>query len=406
MATIAQPSVFPDHVPPELRWDRSLGQFAHEGEDPFVAVSRLHDGPEIVYSPDVSHENPGWILTRHDLIQEAFIDYGHFTSEGGSGTGAVIGDGFHLIPIDTDPPDQVAYRKIINPFFTPKAVKALEDAVTDTCEMLISKFEDKGGCEFIEDFAVPFPSYIFLSLMGMPLDEAPKFLAWEAGMLRGETSEARGAAMMGVLGYLKQFIIDQRANPTSPMIEQILQAEFKGEPLTDMQLLGIFFTFYAGGLDTVYSTLGWTLRHLALRPELQSRLRENPDLIDHAVDEFARCYSVVSTKRVVKQDFTFHGVDMRKGDIVLLPLFLAGRDPKAWENPAEIDLDRRPASLAFGSGPHLCAGRQLARREMRVALKSILSRFDNIRIAPGETYTYHTSPVFGIDSLPLVWDRI
>ncbi len=404
MATVAQAPLFPDYVPQELRWDHSLGEFAHEGDDPFLAVSRLHDGPDIIYSPDISQGHAGWILTRHALIQEAFVDYAHFTSEGGSGVNQMVGGDFHLIPIDTDPPDQVAYRKIINPFFTPKAVNSLEDSVRETCDMLIAKFEDKRGCEFIEDFAVPFPSYIFLSLMGMPIEEAPQFLEWEAGMLRGETPEARGAATMGVINYLNQFIIDQRAHPTSEMIDQILHAEFDGKLLTDMQLLGMFFTFYAGGLDTLYRTLGCTLRHLALKPELQQRLRENPGMIPHAVDEFARCYSVVSTKRVVKEDVIFHGVDMHKGDTVLLPLFLAGRDPQAWDKPHDIDLDRRPASLAFGSGPHLCAGRQLARRELRIALQAILSRFENIRIDPDKPYSYHTSPVYGIDELNLTWD--
>lgn len=405
MATAVQDFTFPDHVPEKLRWDGSLGEFAHHGDDPFKAVARLHDGPDIFYARDVSQGHAGWVLTRHALISEAFVDFQHFSSKDGSGIGQMTGGDFYLIPIDTDPPEQVAYRRVINPFFTPKAVKELEGAVHDTCERLIAQFEGKGGCEFIEDFAVPFPSYIFLSLMGMPVEEAPKFLAWEQGMLRGETPQDRAAASMGVLGYLQQFIVEQRASPTSPMIDGILHAEIDGKPLTDGELLGIFFTFYAGGLDTVYSTLGWSLRYLATHPELQERLRGDPELIDKAVDEFVRAFSVVSTKRKVAQDFTFHGVEMKKGDTVLLPLFLAGRDPQAWDNPEEVDPTRRPASVGFGSGAHLCAGRQLARREMRIALKTLLTRFRNIRIDPGKPYEYHTSPVFGIDELHLVWDK-
>ena len=178
MATAAAAFTFPDHVPAELRWDHSLGDFAQIGndpfrDDPFTAISRLHDGPDIFYARDVSQGLPGWVLTRHDLIGEAFVDWEHFTSRNGSGINAMVGGDFHLIPIDTDPPDQIAYRRIINPFFTPKAVKALEDPVRDTCAMLIARFEDKGACEFIEDFGVPFPTYIFLSLMGMPQEQAP-----------------------------------------------------------------------------------------------------------------------------------------------------------------------------------------------------------------------------------------
>ncbi len=406
MATASATPVFPDHVPEELRWDHSLGEFAHEGDDPFVAVSRLHDGPDIIFARDASHEIPAWILTRHELVQQAFVDYEHFSSEYGSGVDKMLGQDFRLIPIDYDPPEQVSFRRVINPFFTPKAVKSLEEPVRETCDRLIGKFEDKGGCEFIEDFAIPFPTYVFLSLVGLPIDEAPQFLAWESAMLRGKTPQERGGAAMAVMSYLKEFIQQQKKNPTTDLVGGIVSASVDGKPITDMQLLGIFYTFYVGGLDTVYSTIGWMMRHLALNPDLQEKLRDNPDLVPQVVDEFARAYSVVSTKRKVKKDVIFHGVQMRKGDTVLLPLFLAGRDPKAWKNPHEIDIERRPSALPFGSGPHLCVGRHLARRELRIAMQSFLDRFRNISIAPREGYAYHTSPVFGIDRLPLVWDRI
>jgi cytochrome P450 len=88
-----------------------------------------------------------------------------------------------------------------------------------------------------------------------------------------------------------------------------------------------------------------------------------------------------------------------------MPLFLAGRDPKAWRTPHEIDLNRRPVSLTFASGPHVCVGRHLALREIRIALGSFLTRFDQIHIQPGKTYAFHTSPVYGVDRLLLAWAR-
>jgi cytochrome P450 len=398
-------SVFPDHVPPKLRWDHSLGEFAHELDDPFLAVSRLHDGPDIFYGRDTGHEIPAWVITRHALQQEAFVDWKHFSSQGGTGLGQMLGRDFRLIPIDYDPPEHTAYRRILNPFFTPKAMKALEGPVRETCDRLIAKFEARGSCEFISEFANPFPSYVFLSLVDMPVEEAPQFLAWEEGLLRGKTIQDRVAAGLGVMHYLQEFIRKQRVNPTTELLAGIVKSEVAGRPISDDEILGMIYTLYLGGLDTVYSTLGWTMRHLARNPSLQEQLRANLDLLPQAVDEFARAYSVVSTKRVVTMDFTFHGVHMRKGEIVLMPLFLSGRDPKAWENPHEIDFNRRPSALTFASGPHVCVARHLALREMRIALESFLTRFENIRVPPGETYSYHTSPVYGVDRLPLVWTR-
>jgi cytochrome P450 len=405
MATAATKFAFPDHVPPALRWDRSLREFAHELDDPFLAVSRLHEGPDIFYARDASQERPGWVITRHALQQEVFIDFEHFTSAGGSGIDKLVGDNFRLVPIDYDPPVQISYRQILNPFFTPKAVNAMEGPVRETCDRLISEFENKGGCEYIGDFAVPFPSYIFLSLVGLPLDEAPKFVEWEARLLRGKTFEDRADAGRAVFNYLHNFVQEQRARPSTELLKAIIAAQVDGRPITDIEILGMLYTLYAGGLDTVYSTLGWIMRYLTRDQALQQKLRADPGLLPQAIDEFDRAYSVVSTNRRVAKDVTFHGVTMRKGDLVLMPLFLSGRDPQTWKNPHEIDLDRRPNALTFATGPHICVGRYLARREMRIALESFLTRFDKIHIAPGENYSYHTSPVYGVDKLPLAWSR-
>jgi cytochrome P450 len=402
MATVPAPLIFPDHVPPHLRWDDSLGEFAQSGDDPFLAVSRLHDGPDIFFARDATQQRPAWVITRHALQQEAFVDFEHFSSEGGAGLNQMLGVDWRLAPLDFDPPEHTAFRRIVNPFFTPKAVSTMAAPVRETCERLIAAFADKGGCEFIEDFATPFPSYVFLSLVGMPIEEAPQFLAWEAGLLRGETLADRAAAGLGVMHYLQRFIREQRRQPTTAFLAGLVAAELDGRPIADDDILGLLYTFYLGGLDTVYSTLGWIMQHLALDQDLQRRLRANRELIPQAVDEFCRAYSVVSTSRTVAADFTFHGVDMRKGDLVLMPLFLAGRDPRAWDDPHRIDIGRRPNALTFASGPHFCVGRHLALRELRVALESLLTRFGDIRIAPGEPYGYHTSPVYGIDRLSLI----
>ena len=405
MTSAAAPFAFPDHVPPALRWDHSLREFAMAGDDPFVAVSRLFEGPDVFYARDATQGQGAWVITRHHLQREAFTDYAHFTSVGGSGIDMLVGEPFRLAPIDYDPPEQSAMRRVINPFFTPAAVREMIGPVRDTCDRLIAGFEDRGGCEFISEFANPFPSYIFLSIVGMPIEEAPRFLAWESAMLRGHSLAEGAAAAREVLAYLRGFLAEQRQQPTTEFVRTLIACDLDGRPITDQEILGVLFTFYLGGLDTVYSTLGWIFRHLARDQDLQARLAADPALIPAAVDEFARVYSVVSTSRRVARDVTFHGVDMRRGDKVLLPLFLAGRDPQAWTDPHAVDLDRKPSALTFASGPLLCAGRHLARREMCMALEAFLARFRDIRIAEGEDCPYHTSPVYGVDRLRLVWTR-
>jgi len=401
----AESTRIPDHVPPELVWDKSFDAFTAEGDDPFLAISRLHDLPPIIWATDASYGRPGWVLTRYGLISEVFMDHEHFSAERKGMIADLVGENVRLNPIEIDPPAHYGYRRILNPFFTPKAVTSLDAAVREACTDLIAKFEDRGGCEFIEEFAVPFPSYIFLDLMGMPREKLDDFIAWENGLMRAPDFKDRVAAARAVYEYLKEHKERQREHPSNDFLRAMVTAEVNGRPLEHLELMGMFYVLYVGGLDTVYSTLGWVMRHLATHPELQERLRDNPGDLPAAVEEFARAFSVVITHREVAKDFTFHGIPMRKGEEVNLPIMLADRDPSVFPNPHVVDIDRKPRHINFGTGAHTCLGLHLAKREIRIVIEEFLKRFRNIRIKPGETYRYHTGRTFGIDCLPLVWDK-
>jgi cytochrome P450 len=394
----------PDHVPRALVWDHDLDQFNRELDDPFLAASRLHGGPDIVWSTKASHGQPGWVITRHELIAEAFVDYAHFSSQRGANIDAVMGPAIRMIPTEVDPPEHHAYRQMLTPFFTPGAIASLEGQVRETCEGIVAKFAGAGGCEFIGDFAQIFPNSIFLSLMGMPVDMLPQFLEWEEKLMRGQDASEKLQAGAAIFGYLKGFLAEQKQSPRTKLIKAITTASINGRPINDVEMLGTCFLLYAAGLDTVYSTLGWIMRYLAGDQALQQRLRDNPQDIPKAVDEFTRAFGVASSSRTVTSDVVFHGVPMRKGDVVLLPTYLASRDPGTYDNPHVIDIDRKSRAMSFATGPHACVGIHLAKRELRVVIESFLSHFNNIRIPAGEQYAYHTGGVLGVDRLPLEWD--
>jgi cytochrome P450 len=309
-----------------------------------------------------------------------------------------------LNPIEIDPPAHYGFRRILNPFFTPKAVSSLDEPVRQACQQLIGKFEDMGGCEFIEDFAVPFPSYVFLDLMGMPHEKLPDFIEWENALMRGRDIASRVAAARSIYRYLEEFLEEQRKNPGNDLIKAIVTGEVEGRRLDHLETMGMLYVLYVGGLDTVYSTLGWVMRHLATHPDLQERLRDNPKQNSAAVEEFTRAFSVVVTHRVVAKDFTFHGVPMREGDEINLPISLANRDPSVHANPHVVDIDRKPRHINFGTGVHFCLAIHLAKREIRIVIEEFLKRFRNIRIRQSQSYRYHTGRTFGIDYMPLVWD--
>ncbi len=414
MATAAEltPADIPDHVPPERVFKGDFEAFATATDDPFRRLGELHGGPDIIwvkkFAKGLGGGTAGWLLTRYDLVREVLSDTENFISGGGEPMMSTIGLNFPLIPIELNPPQQQRYRKVLEPFFAPAYINRLEHSIRQTCEQLIDGFERPDGCEFIGEFAEKFPSQIFLDLMGMPKERLHDFLRWERGMLRGETPQVVVEAMSAILDYLREFLVEQRRNPQSPLMQGIVSARLDGEtPLTDEEMLGIAYLLYIGGLDTVYSTIGWIFWHLAQDRPLQDRLRANPGEIVRATEELLRAFSAASTGRRAKHDMEFHGVKMRAGDNITALLSLASRDPRAFHDPHQVDIDREIIRhIAFGTGPHTCLGLRLAKREIKVVLEIFLSRCRNIRIPAGESHSYHVGSVFGIDRLPLEWDCI
>ena len=119
----------PAGIPGELVWDHNFDAFTAEGEDPWRALCRLHDGPGVIWATEASFTRPGWVLTRHDLINEAFIDYEHFSAERPGMIADLLGEPVLLNPIEIDPPRHHLYRRILNPYFTPGAVKGFDEPV-------------------------------------------------------------------------------------------------------------------------------------------------------------------------------------------------------------------------------------------------------------------------------------
>ena len=311
MATVEQTRrKVPDHVPAELVWKHDFETFATSTGDPFRKLGELHDGPVILWVQNhgagLGGGRPGWLLTRYALIREILSDTENFMSSNPTNLLAAIGQDWPLIPLELDPPQQQRYRKVLEPFFSPASINALDGSIRRACDELIAGFEGRDSCEFVSEFAEKFPSHIFLDLMGMPRDRLADFLRWERAMLRGKPEEMV-PAMTSILDYLESFILEQKDDQRSDLMKGIAAARVDGEyPLTDREKLSVCYLLYIGGLDTVYSTISWIFWHLAHDPALQQRLRDNPQDITRATEELLRAYSAATTGRRVKHDCDFH----------------------------------------------------------------------------------------------------
>ena len=409
MATISTSDAcaVPSHVPLAHVLNMSLSEYVAQLDDPYNAAARLFDGPGVLWSPRGFRGMPGWIVISNALIEEIFLDPITFKSGGMSGISEMLGVDWQLNPLEIDPPLHLRSRMVLQPLFTPSAVKGLEPMVRAVADELIASFEDKGGCEFIGDFASVFPSYIFLSLMGLPRDMLPQFLEWENGFMRGKTVEDQIAATRAIADYLTAFL-EERAKqpPRADVTSTILAGTIQGRPLSHDEIIGMVMVLYLGGLDTVMSSLGWYMRYLANNLSLQERLYENPGDIPGAVEDLLRAFGVSGLGRTLTRDIEFHGVQMKAGERIQLATQVASRDPREFERADVVDPDRKQRKMTFGTGIHNCLGVHLAKREIRVVLASFISHFRNICIPAGADVRWHTDgSVWGVDRLPLVWER-
>lgn len=386
----------------------------HEDPDaatcPFHAGAKLHEGPDIFFKAGEAHVRAAglggnWVVTRQALQEEILLDPAAFSSHLSIGFSRLIGDDWPLVPLELDPPEHGLYRKLIAPWFSPARAKALHDEIRALAVRLIDSVSADGTCEFMHAFGRPYPVTVFLLMMDLPVEQMPVFLDWEEDLLRGATMEVRAAAAQAIKDYLLDVIEQRRRAPGEDMVSYLIGAQVDGAPIPPDRLLGLCFMLFVGGLDTVASSLGFIFRELALRPELQDRLRADPALVNPATDEFIRAFGVVTTFRYATRDMDFHGAAIRKGDLVELPLGLASRDGAAHASPHLVDFDRKAKrSITFSTGPHTCAGMHLARTEIRIALDEWMRRVPTIRLADPGSIRTATESVWAIDNLLLAWD--
>jgi cytochrome P450 len=321
-----------------------------------------------------------------------------------------------MIPQQIDPPAQTKFRKILDPRFSKKRMQEIAPAVRRHANELIDAFVERGACEFDREFAVPLPCTAFLSLMGLPQAELPRFLRIKDMIIRpqtllesptGEGAQAlRKEAGRQIYEFFGAVIDERTKRPGTDMVSYLLETEIDGHRLSREDILDVSFLLILAGLDTVTATLGCNIAYLAANPEQRRRVALKPASIAGAVEELLRWETpVTAVPRIVKQDVEIHGHRLAKGEMVTLLLGASNVDSTEFQEPDRVDFEReRNKHLAFGGGPHRCLGSHLARMELEVAMQVWHERIPDYRIQPGETPRY-SAGIREVQYLPLVWDR-
>jgi cytochrome P450 len=310
-----------------------------------------------------------------------------------------------LIPVETDPPEHTLYRQILATYFSPRAVKELIPRIRAVCAQVVREIAPKGQCNFVTDVAQKVPTMIFAEMMGVPFSEVPLYLRWVHDLLHNHDVEAARRTGEEIFRYLAGLINKRRGEPPTDLITILLNAKVGDRPITDDEVNRYAFLVFSGGLDTLIAVMGYTFRYLAEQPELRRRLVAEPAQIDNCAHEMFRRFSVVSRARHTTRDLTFRGVEMKKGDGILVAGSHASLDPQMFPDPLEVALGRAKLRShgAFGYGPHSCIGAFLAVAELQELLRAWLAAVLEFEIVPGTTFTHYTG-VFGLPHCPMQWD--
>jgi cytochrome P450 len=378
-------------------------------EDPYPIWDDLRKSCPVAHT---ERRGGAWMLTRYADVVKAAHDIERFSSlEVGVINPAEQREvdeataQYGLPPISADPPLHTWTRRLILPWFSHKRVKAYEPMTRDLCRRLIDGFLDAGHADAAVDYAQQIPVRVVAKILGVPESLSDTFTGWVRDMLEfADDPERSVRGQEGIGSYLIAEIERRKADPTDDLISELLGTRHDGAPLDDGLVLGMAALVMIAGIDTTWSSIGCSLWHLATHPDDAARLAAEPGLMPSAVEELLRAYSPVTMARVVTTDTEFGGCPMHEGDKVLMNFPAANRDPDVFERADEVVLDRRVnRHVAFGSGIHRCAGSNLARMELTVALEEWVRRIPTFRPVDGSEIAWAGGQVRGPRVLPVAF---
>lgn len=293
-----------------------------------------------------------------------------------------------LVPLGFDPPEHTRYRRILHQYFSPQTLTAMLPSLQAQAIDIIGTIATRTECEVMADLATPYPSQVFLTLFGLPLEDRDRLVAWKdaiiAFSLTTDPDSVDLTPAVELFTYLTEAVQAQRDQPRDGVLSDLLRG---ADPLTDSEAVGLSLVFVLAGLDTVTSTIGATMLELARRPELRRSLRDNPGDVAAFVEEMIRLEPAAPVVgRVTTRPVTIAGVTLPAGAEVRLCLGAINRDGSDAQSGDDFALDGKlHKHWGFGGGPHRCLGAHLARMELKLVVSEWLCRIPEFDLAPGFT---------------------
>ncbi|MDO9495054.1 MAG: cytochrome P450 [Nocardioides sp.] len=348
-----------------------------------------------------------WLVSGYDEARALLAsgdalsnDLGQFVSQEGRDPSEQIG-GLGM----TDPPHHTALRRYLTPEFTKSRLARLEPVIERIVDARLDAMAELGPeVDLVAEFAFPIPFEVICELLDLPVNDRARFHS--LGAARFDLSQG-GVGVFGAAAHTREFLIKsvakQREDPGEGLIGALLRNH--GDELDDVTLGGLADGVFLGGYETSASMLALGTYLLAQHPEAQALMREDDAAVDRVVEELLRHLTVVQLAflRFAREDMVVAGCEIKAGDVLGISLLGANRDPSLTADPDSFDPTRPPTRhLAFGHGLHRCVGAELARMELRIALRGLARRFPDLHVTDADGLEFRKlSAVYGVESLPV-----
>lgn len=351
--------------------------------DPFPIYKWLRDNAPAHFSERDKH----WILTRYDDVSAAAQDWETFSSTQGNLVDEIPGRAGATLG-STDPPRHDRLRALAQAAFTKRNFEYLTGYITDVADKALDKVVAKGRFDFVTEYSSEITINTLLKLMGLPAQD-PLEIRRKVVLSISTDKGARGRnqEQIDAFRWLAQFLDTEvnrrRQAPADDLITRLAEAEIDGERLTDREIVMTSATFVMAGIESLSSFMNMVALNLHDNPEARRRVVAEPKLALQAIEESLRLNtSAQRFKRTAARDVELHGKRIAKGDTVLIAYGSANRDERKFPNPDAYDIDRRPTGhLGFGGGKHFCLGSQMARFVTDIAIRRLLARVPEFRLA-------------------------
>jgi cytochrome P450 len=398
---MASPTV-PAHIPAALVYDFDIYKDGRIASGPHEGYFQLRSAvcAPLFYTP----ANGGhWVILDQQLMAEVVRDTEHFSSRQ-LRIPAVENPPF-FIPLSLDPPANIPYRQLLNPFFSQRAVASMGSELSAFAADLVDSVAARGECDFVSEVAARFPINIFIRLIGLAPEKFEIFRQLEEAFVTSYSDEETAAASARILAELDELIELRRREPKEDLTSRLLEARLNGQALTAEQLKSISFLLFLAGLDTVMNVMSFGCQYAARSPAIQQRIAADPAAVEAFAEEVIRLFGTLTAVRIVSNDVAYGGALFKAGDMVLCMLPLAGWDPRRNSDSSSFDFDRKTRShLTFSTGSHMCLGQFLARAEVRILFAEWFKRIPSFSTAGETVPAVRTGSTFQLLTLPLRWD--